>query len=276
MPSVPVLYKRVDEWQFVDSSQGPTPIEDQLRRHIEAAVPSARFSAAYFCTAREHANFQEKYAAAPEEYLEAQMFGRCGAPTGGRSVSFTYRSDGTLLERPFSRELLDDITAKLVAEGRDFTAFGVAVRYVGQDVLVLMDAATPEATLHVGVPGEDGKVLVKGDVLGNYVSARAVINQGEAGTAECKRLRASWPAYAFECALHPADEEAWISVTAVDRTHGWEHPVADLPARRLGRPAPAAWKRPRFALPKHADPRVAALSEAVAREGHVLYGAPFA
>jgi hypothetical protein len=255
MPIVPIPFKRVDEWRFVDLAEGPAPIEDQLRQHLEAALPSARFSPAYTCTAREHANFREKYAALPEEYLEAQMLGRCGAPTGGRSVAITYRSDGTLLERPFSPELLNDITAKLTGEGRDVTAFGVTARYVGQNVLVLMDAATPEATIDVGVPGADGRVLVTGEVLGNFVRARALINQGEAGTEECEPLRAQWPKYAFQCTFRPADEQAWISVTAVDRSKGWENPLVELPVRRSGLPAPAAWKRPKLALAKHADPR---------------------
>jgi hypothetical protein len=236
MPILPLSFKRVDEWRFVDLTERPTPIEDQLRHELEAALPSARFRAAYPCTAREHADFREKHAAAPEEYLEAQMFGRCGAPTGGRSVAIIYRSDGTLLERPFSPELLNDITAKLTAEGRDVTAFGVTTRYVGQNVLVLMDAATPEATIDIGVPGADGKVLVTGEMLGNFVRARAVINRGEAGTEQCEPLRAQWTKYAFQCTFRPADEQAWISVTAVDRDKGWENPLVELPGIRSPSP----------------------------------------
>ena len=111
------------------------------------------------------------------------MFGRCGAPTGGSSVTVTYHSDGTLLERPLSPELLNDLTSKLIAQTQGATVFGLAVRYVGPNALVMMDVASPQATIEVGAPDVYGRVLVMGEIFGDFVSARAVCQaaQGFAG-----------------------------------------------------------------------------------------------
>src|SRR5882724_737701 len=89
-----VSYKRVDRWRFVDRERPPTPVERQLKQHFERVFANAQFSEAYTCMAREIANFWEQHQAAPDESLDLEMSGRCGAADSGYWASRELISDG--------------------------------------------------------------------------------------------------------------------------------------------------------------------------------------
>jgi hypothetical protein len=259
-PKPPELpFKRVDAWRFVDLDVPPTPVEQQLKRQFERVFAKAQYSPEYTCVAREDANFFEKYTARPEEWLDEQMLGRCGAPTAGNTTSRIYYSDGTMLDGPLSDAVLNDISTKFAADmTAAFTVFGVTARAIGPNMLVLVETASPEATIHIGAPDADRNVLVKGEVFGDFQRASAVINRGEAESAVCDADRdVPWPKYAFKCNMAPGDEEAWVSLSATAGEDDWESPLVELPAHRAGWVPPTEYHRSRLALPGQVDTRTA-------------------
>jgi hypothetical protein len=255
-PAIP--FKRVDEWRFVDLNLPPTRVELQLKRQFERVFANAQYSPEYTCVARENANFFEKHAARPEEWLDEQMMGRCGAPTGGMTTHRIYYSDGTILDGPLSDAVLTDISTRFAADLTAFTVFGVTARAIGPNMIVLVETASPEATIHIGEPDADRNVLVKGEVFGDFQRAHAIINRGEAGSAVCDADRnVAWPKYAFKCNMEPGDEEAWVALSADAGEDSWENPLVELPAHRAGWVPPAAYHRKRLALPGQVDTRTA-------------------
>jgi hypothetical protein len=251
-------FKRVDEWRFVDLALPPTPVELQLKRQFERVFANAQYSPEYACVAREDANFFEKHAALPEEWLDEQIMGRCGAPTGGDATSRIYPSDGTILDSPLSDVVLNDISTQFAADLTAFTVFGVTARAVGPNMLVMVETASPGATIHIGKPDADRNVVVKGEVFGDFQRAHAIINRGEAGSAACDADRdVTWPRYAFKCNMAPGDGEAWVSVSATADEDPWETPLVELPAHQAGWVPPAEYHRSRLALPREVDTRTA-------------------
>ena len=109
--AAPLPCKRVDRWRFVDRELPLTAVELQLKQQFERVLVNAQFSEPYTCLAREMANFRDQYRAGPDESLEHQISGRCGAPYSSNWVSREFYSDGTLLDRPLSPEFLNSISA---------------------------------------------------------------------------------------------------------------------------------------------------------------------
>jgi hypothetical protein len=249
-----VFFKRVEDWRFVALDLPPTAVERQLRRQFERVFAHAQFSKEYTCLAREDGNFYEKYGARPEEWLEQQMMGRCGAPTAGQWNTRTYYSDGTMLDSPLSDANLNDISARFAAILPPFKVFGITAQASGPNVVVTVETASPEATIHIGDADADRNVHVDGEIFGAYKKARAIINQGDAGTAVCEKDDdVQWPKYAFTCSMAPGDTEAWVSVSAIGGPKSWEYPLGELPAHQAGWVVPAEYHRALRALPLQVD-----------------------
>lgn len=246
-------FKRVDAWHFVDVNAPLTPVEEQLKRQFERVFPNAQYSPEYTCVAREDGNFYDKYAARPVEWLNEQMLGRCGAPTASNWSTRVYFSDGTILDSPLTDAMLNDISTRFAAVHSGFTVFGVSARYTGPNMLVTVESAAPEATIHISEADADRNVVVKGQVFGDFDRAHAIINQGDAGTADCDADEdVKWPNYAFKCNMAPGDDEAWVSLLASSRGR-WERPLVELPARRAGWVAPTEYHRVELELPTQVD-----------------------
>ncbi|HXK20193.1 MAG TPA: hypothetical protein VNG33_20415 [Polyangiaceae bacterium] len=249
-----IPFKRVDEWRFVDLAQPPSAVETQLKRHFERLLPNAQYSAAYTCVAREDANFRKEYAAMPEEELGQLIAGRCGAPSGGTWASVDQISDGTILDNPLSPQVLNDVSTQLLDDLPPFTVFGITARYVGPNALVMLETASPGATIHIDEPDAKRQVRVRGRILGDAKHATARINQGELRTATCDAdADAELPDYTFRCPLAAGDAEAWGTVSADDGEGGSENPLVDLPARDAGWTAPVEYRRKRLTLPEQVD-----------------------
>lgn len=243
-------FKRVDEWRFVDPETPVSPVEQQLKRQFERVFANAQFSAAYTCLAREDGNFYDKYRARPEEWLGEQMAGRCAAPTASNWSTRVYYSDGTMLDSPLSDAMLNDISTRFAAVFEPFSVFGITAQYSGPNVLVTVETASLRATIQIGEPDAERNVLVKGEVFGDFQQARAIINQGEVGSAACDaEPTVKWPEYEFKCNMAPGDEEAWVSLLAANGPNGTESPLVELPAHRVGWVPPAEYHRTPFALP---------------------------
>ncbi|MEO7036932.1 MAG: hypothetical protein ABI548_23485 [Polyangiaceae bacterium] len=246
-------FKRVDTWRFVDVNAPLTPVEQQLKQQFERVFPNAQYSPEYTCSAREDGNFYDKYAARPEEWLGEQMAGRCGTPTSSDWSTRVYFSDGTILDSPLSDAMLNDISTRFAAVNTGFKVFGVTARYTGPNMLVTVETASPEATIHVSEADADRNVLVNGEVFGDFERTHAIINQGESGSADCDADEAvKWPNYAFKCTMAPGDDEAWVSLLASGQRR-WESPLVELPAHRAGWVPPNEYHRIKLELPRQVD-----------------------
>jgi len=249
-----VTFKRVDRWRFVDRDLPPTPAELQLKEHFQRVFANAQFSEAYTCLAREYANFWEQQQAVPDESLEMEMAGRCGVADSGYWASREQFSDGTLLDKPISPEVLADITTNLSRDLPTFSVFGISARDVGPNAFVSLYVASPGASMHVGTPDEARNVRVEGTLFSDYRHANAVINQGESGSERCDPdPQAQIPNYAFTCSMAAGDDEAWITVSADNGGSSWEYPLVLLPARRSGWVPPKEYHRHRLSLPEQVD-----------------------
>jgi hypothetical protein len=253
-----LVFKRVDEWQFVDLDAPLTSVEQQLKRQFERVFTNAQHSHPYQCFAREQASFYEKHAALPDQNLGMEMLGRCGAPSAGRLGFRIYHSDGTLLDSPLSDANLSDMSQKLVDGLPPFTTFGVTARPFGPNALVMIHTASPEATIHVGEPDEARNVLVQGEVLSDFDRAFATINQGISRTASCEPDDVPWPQYRFRCPMAAGDAEAWITLSAT-ADESWETSLLHVSAHRAGWTPPAGYRRAILDLPAQVDTRKALL-----------------
>ena len=230
-----------------------TPVEQQLKQQFERLFPNAQYSPEYTCSAREDGNFYDKYAARPEEWLAEQMAGRCGTPTASNWSTRVYFSDGTILDSPLSDAMLNEISTHFAEALTGVSVFGVTARYTGPNMLVTVETASPEATIHISEADSDRNVLVQGEVFGDFEQAQAIINQGEAGSADCDPDEdVKWPKYAFKCTMAPGDDEAWVSLLASGQSR-WESPLVELPARRAGWVPPTEYHRIALELPRQVD-----------------------
>jgi len=268
-PMTQLGYKRVETWRYGELGGRPTAVERQLKRYFEGVFSYAQFSASLTCVARERARFLEVYGAAPDDALDLQVLGRCGAPIGVDSRMVTIHSDGTLLDRPLSAELLSGIERKIARSLPPFLSFGITARYAGPDVLVSLALGTPTASIFLDAPDRQGRVRVRGRVRGDYLAIRAIINQGEVGTADCERdAEVELPEYSVSCPLSGEDDEAWIEVSAERRLLDDKSAaklldtLGVLQARRAGSRPPAVYRRKSFSLPRSSDVR-RALIEAI-------------
>ena len=148
--------------------------------------------------------------------------------------------------------MLNDISSRFAAV-HEFAVFGVTARYTGPNMLVTVETASPEATIHVSEADADRNVLVTGEVFGDFEQARAIINQGDVGSADCDTDEdVRWPNYAFKCTMAPGDDEAWVSLVAFGRGR-WQSPLVELPARRAGWVPPTEYHRIKLELPRQVD-----------------------
>jgi hypothetical protein len=232
-------FKDVPTWELTgplpDAVERTPPADDSPWGKLFAEVTAARGDAvaateAMHCLARENAAFYLTNDALPAEPLERFIAARCGVPTGLGGTSFSkitadVRTSDEQLFAEFQGRTRPMIE-KMLQPGR--VEAGLAyVRRGGSAVLAL--AVVPQ-TVRVErtplVPGPDGKVEIRGEVLSSAVGLRALINQGRYGYAECAVSRAvPLPRFAITCPTARDDEVAWLSVSALP------------PGRILGLPA---------------------------------------
>lgn len=254
-------FKRVDRWSYVPLEQPLSRVEQQLKKHFEQVFTRAQYSAAHTCLAREEANFIEQHAALPEEQLGTELMGRCGSSA---TSSATYRyeiiSDGTLLEAGLPEELLAQVSAAVAREAPPFNLFGITARYVGANVIIVLDHAAVSGSVRAEPASSSGLVRVDGILLESLGELRAVVNQGELGVANCEAdAEVEFPKYAFECQMAAGDDEAWINISG-QRPDGSAVLVGMVPAHRADWEAPAEYTRKTLGLPEHVDTATAILT----------------
>ncbi|APR79146.1 Hypothetical protein A7982_04493 [Minicystis rosea] len=175
---------------------------------------------AMHCVARENAAFYLANDALPAEMLERFIAARCGAPTwfGGTAFQVITGDPRTSDDKLFAQfgERVKAMIDKALRGGR--LEAGLAyVRKGGRAVIGLaMVPQTVRLERTPIVPGPDGKVVIKGELLGTAVGLRALVNRGRYGYAECTASPGvPLPRFVITCETAREDEVAWLSVTAL-------------------------------------------------------------
>lgn len=201
------------------------PVQDDTlwgRMLSRAAAPrgeSVVLTEAMRCVAREEAAFALANGGMTGEMLTRFIAARCGAPTGAVATSMQMvTTDPQSTDEKVFSELgakFQTMVDKSVSVGRLEAGIGWA-RKGGKAVLALtMVAQTVKIDRTPMVPGPDGKVVIRGEVLTAAASVRGLINQGRYGFAACTSdLAVRLPRFAITCPASREDEVAWLSVTA--------------------------------------------------------------
>lgn len=182
---------------------------------------------AMHCVAREQAAFVLANNAVPAEPLVSFIAARCGSPTIQVGVVYqTITGDDRIPEAKIEAQFSESARAmieKTIKTGRLDT--GIAyLRKSGRAVIAL---AIAPRTMRVErtplVPAGGGDVVIRGELLDEVGSVRAMINRGRYGFGTCvPDPSVALPRFAFTCSALPADEAAWLtmSVTAPGRILG--------------------------------------------------------
>ncbi len=231
--------KDVPTWQLTgplpDALERTPPVDDSPWGQLFAEVAATRGDAvipteAMHCLARENAAFYLANDALPAELLERFIAARCGSPTGlgGTSFSLITTDARTTDEVLFAR--FRERTRAMIAKPLQGGRLEAGLAYVRSGARAVLALSMVPQTVHMDrtplVPGPDGKVVLRGEVLGAATSLRALINRGRYGYAECQVSAAvRLPRFAITCEPSRGDEVAWVSVAALP------------PGRVLGLPA---------------------------------------
>ncbi len=220
--------KDVPTWELrgplPDAMEQVPPVDDSPWGKLFAEAVTARGDAAIateamHCLARENAAFVLANEVLPADMLERFIAGRCGTTQGLGGTAFSQitadprTTDDQLLAkfRGQIRALID----RTLQAGR-FEAGFAFVRNGGRAVLavaVVPQVVRVERTPFV--PGPDGKVVIQGQVMGQAMSVRALVNRGRYGYSACEVSPAvALPRFRIACPVATDDEVAWVSVSA--------------------------------------------------------------
>jgi hypothetical protein len=173
------------------------------------------------CAAREFGRFFLEHSALPAPDLHRFLLARCGTSSVGATTAYV---EGVL---PGEEDASDaEIRKHWDTEARTLlrTHLGAGPRAVGVwfgrragrgtlmflsgERRVRIDPISP-------VPGADGALVLRGEVLSTAQEVRGIVNQGRHGWAFCEgdpSVRP--PAFALRCPTDPKDGRAWILVAA--------------------------------------------------------------
>ncbi|MFT3770351.1 MAG: hypothetical protein QM820_33405 [Minicystis sp.] len=186
------------------------------------------------CVARENAAFYLANKALPAEMLARFIAARCGAPSGLGGTAFQLvEGDERMPDDKVFAQFNGNVKTmidKTVAAGGRLEAGLAYVRKGGRAVIAV--AVVPQ-TVRLDrtplAPGPDGKVVLRGEVLGSAVGLRALVNRGRHSYAECVvspgvRL----PRFEVTCDTTREDEVAWLSISALPPGRVLGAPVLEM------------------------------------------------
>ncbi|MFO0756188.1 MAG: hypothetical protein U0359_06835 [Byssovorax sp.] len=199
---------------------------------------------AMHCFARENAAFVAATDARPAEMLARFFAARCGVMSGpGATTLQVITADERMTDDAIFAKF--EASTKAVIEkhlaSRHLMAGLAYVRKGGRAVMALSLAPeTARLDRTPIVPGPDGKVILRGEVLGPAIGLRALINRGRFGYAECAvSSTVALPRFLITCDASREDELAWISLSSRQPGRVLGHSVAELLVWPSGAPAKA-------------------------------------
>jgi hypothetical protein len=242
--------KDVPTWELAgplpDALDRVPPADDSPWGQLFAAAVAARGDAvvateAMHCVARENAAFYLANDASPAEMLRRFIAARCGAPNGiaGTAINVITGDPRAPDEKIFEhfKDKVRDGVDKTLQAGR--IEAGMAYVRKGGKAVIAVSVVPQTVRLDKTplTPGPDGKVVLKGEVPGNSVGLRALINQGKFGYAECAVSPAvRLPRFMITCQAARDDEVAWISVSALPPGRVLGEPVLEMMVWPSGAP----------------------------------------
>lgn len=184
------------------------------------------------CVAREVALFVAEKSATPSGPLRAFMAARCGVPVSSIAL---HTLSGELPEDTPESDVLAKWQPQIEAAaqsvvGRGPRYVGVSFQRKGKRGAVVMASADRHVTLaKVPVVPEGGVVVVKGRLLAQAETVRALVTRGRFGYEACiKDVEVQPPNFAFECPVAADDAEARIEVAAFPADRELGNAVAEL------------------------------------------------
>jgi hypothetical protein len=223
--------KDVPTWDL--GSQLPDAVDDATH---EDATPwgqlfgeavagrSVAATLAMHCVAQETAAFVLDNQGLPAVPLQRFIAARCGLPNGRVSLgAITVKADDRIPDAQIFAHAQADVKKSLVSMlppgGGDA---GIAYARKNGRVAVVMTATPRMVRMERTplVPGGDGTVFLRGELLQPATSVRGVINRGRFGFARCTVDRAvALPRFSLACPTSREDEVAWLEVAAFPPGH---------------------------------------------------------
>lgn len=227
----------IEPMQYSDGS----PWQALLAEAAAARPGLVALPASMHCVAQETGLFYLEKHALPAARLARFIAGRCGAVSGEVHVGYleTDVPDGMPPER-----IVEHYRAQILADVQKAIANGVlqAGIWIGQKkghAVIAVSVAIRRANLDALalVPGADGRVVIRGELLDAADHVEAVYNRGHYGFGRCAAdPSVPLPRFAITCDVDAADSESWIEVGAFPAGRVLGHIVASLvvyPSRTL-------------------------------------------
>ncbi|MGZ3426223.1 MAG: hypothetical protein ACXVCV_06215 [Polyangia bacterium] len=218
----------IEPMQYSDGSPWQGLLEEVAAGHAGLTMPLSMH-----CVAQENGTFFLAKKALPAERLSRYIAGRCGAVAG--DVQLTYLDgdfpDGATAGRfiEVSRQSIREHLQKFVKSGTQQA--GIWFGHANGRAVVMVSVATRRANLETLplVPAEDGRIVVRGEVLEPAEHLQAVFNRGRFGFGRCTLdPSVPLPRFAVTCPVDAVDASSWIEIAAFPAGRILGHVVASL------------------------------------------------
>ncbi len=218
-----------EPWQLVDALPaaldarehvGATPWDQLVWQFTSQRAGLAFASEAYHCVAEHTARYVAYRGRFPPRALKRFIAARCGAP----SASFASRS----VTLPASRDQPDQAVIgrlyedapKMLSDLAGTGAHDVGLAMVRGETQAVVVAVAERRQVVVRsmpfVPGPDGKIVLRGELLEPVTRIQGYVNRGPFGYARCAQSPAvRLPAFELTCEPALEDASAAISVVAL-------------------------------------------------------------
>ncbi|HEX9103824.1 MAG TPA: hypothetical protein VF997_16550, partial [Polyangia bacterium] len=201
----------IEPMQYSDG----TPWQALLAEAAAARPGLVALPASMHCVAQETGLFFLEKRALPAERLARFIAGRCGAVSGEVRVTYleTDVPNGVAPERiveHYRPQILEHVQ-KAIASG--VLQAGIWIGQRSGHAVIMVSVAARRANLDTLalVPGPDGRVVIRGELLDGAEHVEAVYNRGRYGFGRCSvDPTVLLPRFVVTCDVDAADAEAWI------------------------------------------------------------------
>jgi hypothetical protein len=209
-----------DRWDIVPRP-ATTPWDEVVEEVIaEKLAKDAIATESLYCVARETGRFVLTHRAKPTQHVRRFIATRCGAPTSEIVTSFrSAEVPPNILDREIVARWRTAVASTLRAQLRGGGHYELGIWFGREDRTVLVTSAVLRRRARLEplsmVPGADGSVLVKGELLEPMDRIHGLVTRGPLGFALCERDAAvAMPKFAFRCAAAKEDASAWVELAA--------------------------------------------------------------
>jgi hypothetical protein len=222
----------IEPMQYSDG----TPLQALLEEAAARRAGQLTMPASMHCVAQETGFFFLAKHALPADRLSHFIAGRCGAVASDVRVAWLDGAvpDGITIGRyveHYRPQLAEQIERVLGASAGGAQQAGIWFGQKSGHAAVMISVATRRSNLDTMslVPDEQGRVVIRGEVLGAADHVEAVFNRGHYGFGRCSvDQRILLPRFEVTCPVDAVDANAWIEVAAFPAGRILGHVVANL------------------------------------------------